>query len=176
MKMKRAIFPLLAIFASIAFIVVPASSGPPYYHEEGNVNYSGSYFETAYISGGIGTDDYITMMDGALISRAFGTDTRYPWGIGWNEYNPDADINGDGKVWGYDLFIFGKNWGLNYHDTTPFEYEDNPANRVKIYPPTVATKVGDVFVIDVQIRDVDSLNMWEAKIWWSAATNVNRSC
>ena len=168
MRLKRAaVLLFLAIFTSTAFVVIPVSSGPPYYHEEGNVNYPGSYYESTYVSRGIGVDDYITTIDGALLVRALGSGTDWPWGIGWGEYNPDADINSDGHVDVVDFTIFGKNWGLNYHDTTHFEYEDNPATKVKIYPRTVATKVGKVFVIDIQIKDVEGLNMWEAKLWWS---------
>jgi len=167
MRLMRAVLLLLAIFTTAGFIVFPAFSGPPYYHEEGNVNYPGSYFESTYISRGIGVDDYITLIDGALATRAYGSTIAWPWGIGWNEYNPDADIDGDGQVWVSDLYLVSRNFGLNYHDTTPFAYEDNPSTKVKIYPATVATKVGDVFVIDIEIKKVEGLNMWEAKIWWS---------
>ncbi len=169
MRLKRAVLLLLAVLTSTGFIVIPAFSGPPYYHEEGNVNYPGSYFEFTYISRGIGVDDYITMIDLALTLRAYGTDSSYTWGICWNEYNPDADIDGDGSVDLDDLYEVVYNWGLNYRDTIPFEYEDDPATRVKIYPSTVAIKVGDVFVIDIEIKNVEGLNLWEAKLWWSPA-------
>jgi len=167
MRLMRAVLLLLAVFTTMGFIVIPAFSGPPYYHEEGNVNYPGSYFESTYISRGIGVDDSVTLVDGALIMRAWYTTPAWPWGIGFGEYNPDADIDGDGRVYGSDLNAFGSHFGLNYNATTPFEYEDNPSTKVKIDPATVATKVDDVFVIDIKIKNVEGLNMWEAKIWWS---------
>ena len=167
MRLKRAVFLLLAIFTNTAFVVIPASSGPPYYHEEGNVNYSGSYFESTYISRGIGIDDYITLIDLVLVQRAWGTDHRWPEGIGWHKWNPDADIDGDGEVWVTDLYSVGFNYGLNYHDTTPFEYEEQAATKVKIDPSKVQTDVGQNFTIDIEIKSVDGLNLWEAKIWWS---------
>lgn len=45
------------------------------------------------------------------IEQASGTDESWPWRIGWNQYNPDADLNGDGCVNALDLAIAGQNYG-----------------------------------------------------------------
>ena len=63
----------------------------------------------------------INILDLSKIARALGTDDTYPWGTGWDEYNPDTDvftciswpewILGDGYVDIDDLTIAAKGYG-----------------------------------------------------------------
>ena len=77
------------------------------FHKLGNVNYDGAYHEDQYAN----IDREIGTLDIAYILRAFGTDESSPWGTGWGQYNPDADLNGDGYVDLVDSTIAGKNFG-----------------------------------------------------------------
>jgi len=77
------------------------------FHKIGNVNYDGAYYEDEYA----GIDREISMIDLNLLSKASGTDESWPWGIGWDQYNPDADLNSDGCVDALDLAIMGSHYG-----------------------------------------------------------------
>jgi len=75
---------------------------------QGNVNCPGSVYAAWYPM----VDIVIDMVDGVYLARALGTDTTWPHGIDYYMYNVDADFNKDGRVDVYDLFRFGKNFGL----------------------------------------------------------------
>jgi hypothetical protein len=40
-----------------------------------------------------------------------GTDDTWPVGTDWNQFNPDADLNGDNKVDATDLGMAGRSYG-----------------------------------------------------------------
>jgi len=74
------------------------------------------YYKTTLlgdITGPTGVPDgSIDIYDLAAIARASGTNSAMlPWGTGWNQFNPDADLNVDNFVNVFDLFIAGKNYG-----------------------------------------------------------------
>jgi ABC-type transport system substrate-binding protein len=83
------------------------------FHEIGNVNYPGSVNQAAYLGLGIGTDEVIDVVpDLQLIEHAAGcTSGTCPAGIGWNDWNEDADINSDGFVDAMDYTTAAFNLG-----------------------------------------------------------------
>lgn len=135
-------------------------------HRVGNVNYPGSYYESVYNAKGIGVDDYITIVDIALIGRAYHTWSFEQWGVGWGLYNPDADINGDGVVDTRDMATANFFWGLNYH-YSPFPPGPSGRPKVKVVAPTAAIKVGEQFTVDIVIKHVEGLNTYEFTLSWN---------
>ena len=61
--------------------------------------------------GDVNLDRVIDIQDISTIARALGTDNTWPQGTGWGEFNPNTDLNGDGRVDAKDLGIAGKNYG-----------------------------------------------------------------
>jgi len=53
----------------------------------------------------------VDIYDLAIVARAMGTDSTFPPGTDWGEWNSAADLNGDLKVDVFDLFIVGINYG-----------------------------------------------------------------
>jgi len=166
MKLKSKML-LLAICAmlSTTMIVAPAFSGPPYYHEEGNVNYPGSYFESTYIAKGIGIDDYVTTVDPALLMRSAATTPGIPWGVGWGLFNPDADITNDWIIDIFDAIVIANNFGRNYH-YSPFVTEPG-VPKVIVEAPTQAIKIGEQFTVYIAIEDAQGLNFFEFTLSWN---------
>lgn len=162
--MKKVLILLMAIL--VLSVVTPVMAPPPYYHEEGNVNYSGSYFEPVYNAMSMGVDDYITIVDIALMARAYGTESSDPWGVGWGLYNPDADIDGDYWVDIKDVAIASKYWGLNYH-YSPFETVPDKKTSVKAVAPKTTIQTGEQFTVDVAIKHVEGLNTYEFTLSWN---------
>jgi len=158
-------FSVMYMLMIATMIIAPAFSGPPHYHEEGNVNYPSSYFEPTYIVKGIGVDDYITVVDLALMARALGKSSSEPWGVGWGLYNPDADINDDSIVDVRDIAIATFFWGLNYqYSTFP---SGTPPTRVRVVvPPGPPISVGSQFPVDIKIQSVIGLNTYEFTLSW----------
>jgi len=81
-----------------------------------NIDNIDLYYKTTLlgdITGPSGVPDgSIDIYDLAAIARAAGTDPiHFPTGTGWNEWNPNADLNADNVVNVFDLFIAGKNYG-----------------------------------------------------------------
>jgi len=66
---------------------------------------------TVMLRGDVNSDRVIDILDLALIARAFGTNPSYPQGTGWDQWNPNADLNQDNKVDITDLFITGGSYG-----------------------------------------------------------------
>jgi len=63
------------------------------------------------LRGDVNNDRVIDILDLALIARALGTDVSYPKGTGWDQWNPNADLNLDDKVDVKDLCISGSGYG-----------------------------------------------------------------
>ncbi len=66
------------------------------------------YFRRA---GDVNKDRVIDIRDVTTIARALGTDDTWPHGTGWSQFNPDADLNEDGRVDAIDLGLAGKAYG-----------------------------------------------------------------
>lgn len=81
------------------------------FHETGNVNYLGSAHEADYIAAGLGTDRVIDEADMILMEKSLFTTSADPAGTGWDEWNEDADVNGDASVDDLDYAIAGFNYG-----------------------------------------------------------------
>jgi peptide/nickel transport system substrate-binding protein len=146
-------------------------------HHVGNVNYPGSYFESVYIEKGIGVDDYITIVDMALMARAYGKFSFEPWGVGWGLYNPDADINDDGVINTRDIAILTFFMGLNYHyskfaDVSP---PPSPARVIVGTPQPPIVHVGDQFNVSIEIAGVVGLNTYEFTLSWDSTVVSLRS-
>jgi len=62
-------------------------------------------------AGDVDSNGIVSTMDALLMARALGTDSSYPHGTGWNEYNPDCDLNGDGVIDALDLAAVLPNYG-----------------------------------------------------------------
>ena len=54
------------------------------------------------------------ILDLSAVGRALGTDDTWPWGTGWDEYNPDCDMNGDHQIGLDDLMIVANNYADEY--------------------------------------------------------------
>lgn len=112
-KLKGFLFAASFMLMTLTSIIAPVFSGPPYYHEEGNVNYSGSYFESVYVEKGVGIDDYIIIIDDILMGRSYGSTSDGPWRVGSCLYNPDADVAFPyGEIDVRDVFLAAMHWGL----------------------------------------------------------------
>jgi len=61
--------------------------------------------------GDINNDGTINIVDLQTIAKALGTNTSWPWGTGWDQYNPQCDLNIDNKIDISDLFIAAKSYG-----------------------------------------------------------------
>jgi len=77
------------------------------FHALGNVNYEGGYGGS---HGWYETDRIIDLNDLMLIVTSMPSSSTGPWGPGQMQYNPDADINSDGKVNIIDLATAGTNY------------------------------------------------------------------
>lgn len=64
--------------------------------------------------GDVNGDGDVDILDGAYIRNAFGSNKSWPWGRGVGQYNPEADLDHDGRVYGHDLYLFGSNYGNSY--------------------------------------------------------------
>jgi len=80
------------------------------FHYVGDVNYPSGY-------GAIQTpvwytaDTKIDLTDLTLIGKSSGTNNGMAWGPGWNQYNPDTDLDKNNVVNVLDLFTAGKSFG-----------------------------------------------------------------
>lgn len=63
------------------------------------------------LPGDVDGDSDVDIADLSWIARAFGTDSSWPEGTDWDQWNPDADINNDNKVDVVDLYIAATNYG-----------------------------------------------------------------
>jgi len=72
---------------------------------------------TTYLSdafwevGDTNRDRIVNIADMQVMARALGTDDTWPLGTDWNQFNPDADLNGDGEVDATDLGMAGRSYG-----------------------------------------------------------------
>jgi len=63
-------------------------------------------------AGDIDSNTVVNSQDLAYIARAYYADnTTLPWGTGWDQYNPNCDLNGDGTVDLKDLKLVTPNYG-----------------------------------------------------------------
>lgn len=173
MRLKSAVLlSAICVLIGATMIIALVVSGPPYYHEEGNVNYPGAYFESVYMDKGIEVDDYVTIIDLALLARGLGTSSSDPWGVGWDLFNPDADVSGpegtpDGYIDLWDLVRVAKNLGLNYY-YSPFEVVPGKP-KVKVVVPARPINVGEQFAVDIKIANVgeeQGVNTYELTLSW----------
>ena len=92
----------------------------PYPHVVGDCNFVNEGWTGQGDVGGPGgsgdpyKDNKVDIFDLVIVARAMGTDSSWPSGTGWNQWNPDADINGDDEVDIYDLTIVAINYGQPY--------------------------------------------------------------
>jgi hypothetical protein len=64
--------------------------------------------------GDVNGDGVVDIVDGMYISRAFGSNKNWPWGRGEGQYNPEADLDHNGEVYTYDLWLWSTNYGRWY--------------------------------------------------------------
>ena len=63
-------------------------------------------------AGDVDSDGIVNILDLSYMARALGTDSvNYPQGKDWYQYNPDCDLNQDGKIDYLDLGRVGFNYG-----------------------------------------------------------------
>lgn len=71
-----------------------------------------NFLATAFhAAGDVNRDGVIDIRDINAIARGSGTDASWPHGTGWDQFNPDADLNGDNKVDALDLAYAGSAYG-----------------------------------------------------------------
>jgi hypothetical protein len=61
--------------------------------------------------GDVDGDHDVDIVDLMIIARAMGTNSNWPSGTDWGQWNPEADLNGDSAVDIRDLFIAAVNFG-----------------------------------------------------------------
>ncbi len=66
-----------------------------------------------HAAGDVNKDRVIDIRDITAIARALGTDNTWPQGTGWDQFNPDADLNEDNNVDALDLAFAGMAYGKN---------------------------------------------------------------
>jgi hypothetical protein len=72
---------------------------------------------SAYLSdsfwrvGDTNRDSAVNIGDMQVIARSLGTDNTWPIGTDWDQFNPDADLNEDGKVDATDIGMTGRSYG-----------------------------------------------------------------
>jgi len=91
---------------TIAASIIPA----PYEKDLADNNGSGGSVRVK-LPGDVDGDGDVDIADLSWIARAFGTDSSWPEGTDWDQWNPDADINNDNKVDVVDLYIAATNYG-----------------------------------------------------------------
>ncbi|MDH5770271.1 MAG: ABC transporter substrate-binding protein [Candidatus Bathyarchaeota archaeon] len=70
------------------------------------------YLEKAFWSvGDTNRDRVVDISDMQVIARSLGTNSTWTPGTDWNQYNVDADLNGDNKVTVSDLGMAGRTYG-----------------------------------------------------------------
>lgn len=166
----KVLLSVMYILMSATTIIAPVFSHAT--HEEGNVNYPGSWgdVESIYDAKGIWVDNYITIVDVALCERAQGTADWYPpelCGVDWWQWNPDADIDVDGFVTFMDLVSILIRWGLNYQ-YSEFEYDNGPVQVNVVAPRSI--NVGAQFNASIEIMNVDPaqrLDTYEFTLSWN---------
>ena len=161
-RLKNAVLVSLMYIALSITMIAPAVRA----HYAEGVNHPGSYFESVYIEKGIGVDDYVTMIDYAIMGRSYGTYDGMPSGVGWGLWNPDADLCEDGFIEMMDYWAVSMYWGVNYH-YTPFVSEFAQIPMLLPVPLSTAVKVGEQFTIDIMIVNVQGLNTYEFTISWT---------
>lgn len=159
MELKRIakLFGILCISAAILSAgIVGAFLG----HEEGNVNYSGSYFENTYVAMGLGVDEVVNATDAILLGWAYGTDNvTHTWGVGWGLYNPDCDFDNDGYVGSHDASIL-----CYYYSGPPITAE------IDIQPTTLNLKSNGANISayitfpDYSFLDNLDIHLWSVRI------------
>jgi len=95
-------------------------------YEKGNYitlsAYTGYYLSQSFISsrltemfwsgaGDVSKDGEVTILDVSYMQRALGTDVNMTHGTGWDQFNSDCDLNGDGKVTFEDYIVTTTNFG-----------------------------------------------------------------
>jgi parallel beta-helix repeat protein len=73
--------------------------------------FEGNDTMTVMLRGDVNNDKTIDIFDLILIARALGTKPSSPKGTGWDQWNPNADVNQDNRVDAYDLAVTGSNYG-----------------------------------------------------------------
>ena len=64
------------------------------------------------IPGDVEGDGDVDIADLFRIAKAIGTNPSWPHGTGWDEWNPDCDINDDNKIDVFDLNKAARNYGM----------------------------------------------------------------
>jgi len=78
---------------------------------DSNGNSNVDLYYRVSLLGDINKDGIINTQDLDMIARAMATDPNWPHGTGWNQWNPDCDLNVDNQVDIEDLVIAIVNYG-----------------------------------------------------------------
>lgn len=62
----------------------------------------------------INQDGFCDIEDINIFYKAFATDSSWPHGTGWHQYNPACDIDNDGVIWVEDMYLLGRHFGEEY--------------------------------------------------------------
>jgi len=76
-----------------------------------DTSFEGSDTIRIILPGDVNEDNSVNILDLAIIARALGTNPSHPYGKGWGQWNPNADVNEDSKVDAYDLATATMNYG-----------------------------------------------------------------
>jgi len=77
-----------------------------------NIRVGGAVF--VKMVGDVNGDRLVNIDDLVMVARALATDSSWPSGTGWNQWNPKCDMNYDGVVDVFDLAASGVNYGRTY--------------------------------------------------------------
>jgi len=162
MELKRT-YKLLMVSFMVSVLGVTLAAAI-YYHEMGNVNYPGAYWESGREQNGIYYPGYTDQIEGIdftffgvdlavnetdlnLLDMTYGIYNTTTWGVGFSQYNIDCDFDLDGYVGSYDVSIIAR-W-----------YGSQPINAtIQISPETLNLKNnGEWLYVDILEFEYDFL-------------------
>ncbi len=142
-----------------------------YYHESGNTNYPGAYWESGREVNGIyypgycdqieginftffGVDLVVNETDLYLFNMTYGKHNTTTWGVGGDLYNIDGDFNLDGIVDWFDFGILAQGY-----------YSEPILTTIQITPETLNLKTnGEWLYVDILEFEYDFLESPEINV------------
>jgi hypothetical protein len=91
------------------YVGFDAFNAPSYYRTQAEV--ATFLSEAFHRAGDVDYNSIVNILDLSKIARALGTDSTWPPGIDWDQWNSNADLNQDNVCDLSDLLIAGKNYG-----------------------------------------------------------------
>jgi len=122
--------------------------------------------------GDVNGDSTVDITDICIIARAYGTNSiHYPWGTGWDQYNPAADIyptsGPDGYIDMNDLNLAVSNFGSGVTALTP-QPQSGPTWVEGPTPPPIFVSANTYFNVAIEISGVSGLSQYQFMLSWNS--------